>query len=198
MDKATRKALEKLYGDNTEGLEEFLSQFEEGVDQTNQRVKNDKLIHRTAVAEEEAQAEESEDEDENEEESDLPELVLDESAVAALTQQMVQSEEFKQLSESITEIKQLITQSVVDRENDRKEIDQLKKSNAQLLKTVERLNKDENEKKSEYLQDLPSRKRQPVTFRARDARNEGEDADDILENFEDIAQRTLSNLPVSY
>lgn len=204
MDKATRQALEKLYGEDTEGLQDFINQFEDGVDETNKRVKNDKLIHRAKTDKKDPDPEEVDDEEEDQEQDDEEnqdeeednEIVLDEGAVAAITQQMFASPEFKQIVSSLEEVKQTIAQSLLQRENDAKEIAQLKKTNAQFSKAIERLNKDDAEKKSEYLQDMPSRKKQTVTFRARDARNEEEDySNDILEDLEDIADRTLRNLP---
>lgn len=190
MDQNTRKALEKLYGEDSDGLQQFLSQFEEGVDETNKRVKNDKLIHRSKTKD----AEEDND-SENEEEDQDGELVLDEAAVAAITQQITESPVFQSLVRSIEEIKNSLATAVVAREADVKRIEKLENTNSKLQSSVERLNKEEGEKKTEYLQDLPSRKRQTITFRAKEAREEISEDDDILEDFEAIAQRTLSKLP---
>jgi hypothetical protein len=190
MDTKTRDALEKLFGTDSDELKSFMDQFEEGVDGTNKRVKNDKLIHRAVT---EDVAEEATEEDETEEDAGSEGLVLDEAAVAEITKQMVASPEMQAFFQSVNEIKTLVADSVVAREKDQQEIDQLKKSNSQLAKAVERLGKDEGLKKSEYLQDLPANKRQVVTFRPRDAHSDDEEGD--LEDFTAIAQRTLQGLP---
>lgn len=195
MDKRAREALEKLYGEDTEGLETFLDQFEEGVDETNKRVKNDKLIHRTTEVAEGESEEDQEDESDEEE----FETVLDESAVAAVAQQVISNPEFQTLMRSVEDIKKSVAESLVVRESDSKKIQKLETDNAKLRTAVERLSKDEGEKKTEYLQDLPAKKRRQVmTVRATETRKEAdddEDSDDILEDFEAIAQRTLDKLP---
>lgn len=203
MDKATKAALEKLYGTDTDGLNDFLAQFEEGVDETNQRVKNDKLIHRVKDTSEAALGKNQEDKEEEEddgygdaeaEDEVDSEIVLDEAGVAALSKQIISSPQFESFLTSMDEVKQLIAQSIVDREAEVQEIEKLKKSNVQLLKAVERLSKDDTEKKLEYLQDLPAKKRQTVTVRPRDIHEPIEDSD-ILDDYEEIATRTLNGLP---
>jgi hypothetical protein len=189
MDTKTRDALEKLFGADSDELKSFMDQFEEGVDSTNKRVKNDKLIHRAVV---EDVAEEAA-EDGQEDDQELPAIVLDEAASAEIAKQVIASPEMQAFFQSIDEFKTAVAESVVAREKDQQEIEQLKKSNSQLAKAVERLGMEEGQKKSEYLQDLPANKRQVVTFRPRDAHSDDEEGD--LEDYSAIAQRTLQGLP---
>lgn len=197
MDSKIREALEKLFGDDSNGLKNFMDQFEGEVDGTNKRVKNDKLIHRT-VAEDILETVEEEKEDEQDG-IDAPAIVLDEAAAAEIARQTMATPEMLALIKSVSDLTTLVTQSVVEREKDQKKIVQLEKSNETLGKAIERLAKNDNEKKSEYLQDLPSNKRQVVTFRPSVAHSEPSDEEGgELEDFGAVAERTLSKLPFSY
>jgi hypothetical protein len=194
MDAKTKEALTALYGSNTDGLNEFLEQFEGEVDAVNQRVKNDKLIHRTTT--EDAAEEEAEDQEEEGTEEGS-EIVLDDAAISAITQQMVQSAEFQKIAQGIESIQKIVAEMVVAREKDAQEIAELKKQGKRVTQTVEQLSKDEDEKKTEYLQDLPSRRKITVTHRPSDvhSKKDGEEED---ESSEDIALRTLNGIPVAY
>jgi hypothetical protein len=139
------------------------------------------LIHRTA--EESADNGETEDSASSE---DGQEIELDDEALAAISEAVTQSAFFTQLSSDLSEIKALVGELVVERETNQKEI-------ARLNQEVERLSKDENEKKTEYLQDLPTRRRTHITHRPRQANdNDGVDPDMAA-----IANKTLGRIAVS-
>lgn len=182
MDEKTKAKLTALYGDDSEGLQAFIGQFEQSVDGVNRTVKDENLIHRAKKDGEEAAAEDAESE-ENEDEN--PEFELDDEAMAAIAEQVTQTAGFKTLTDGLTEIKKLVAELVVDRENDKKEI-------AHLNDEVKRLGKDETEKKTEFLQDLPARKRTVITHRPRTAHDEGGN-----ETMGQIADRTLNGIPAA-
>lgn len=200
MDKKTKEALKELFGDDEDGFKKFV----ESSDTVNRTVKDDKLIHRKKRAvEAEANAdEETEDEETDEEELDEEDdgqIVIDEGVVEAIAQQMTQTPEFKTMADSLETIKKAVADMVVSREKDQKEITQLKKDNTQLVKQVERLSKDEDEKQTEWAQDLPSRRQKHVTYRPKDEHKNLDGMDDALEeDLSEIAKRTLSALPSSY
>jgi len=196
MNPKTTGELQTLFGEDSEELNKFLEKFEKSVDQTNKRVKDERLIHRTAAeAEAEATEDEAETEEETTEDEETPELVLDDAAVEAIAQVVFASPQFKQLGRAVESL-------IKAREADQAEIAELKEANDQLAKIVGRLAKDDGTRKTEYLQDLPSRKTLKVSYRASEAHNEPEDgyddaADPFVfgETYEDIAERTLSKLP---
>lgn len=196
MNEKTNKELQTLFGENSEELNKFLEKFEQSVDQTNKRVADERLIHRTAAAaaaEAEAEAEEETTEEETDEE-ETPELVLDDAAVEAIAQTVFASPQFKQLSRAVETL-------IKAREADQAEIAELKETNSQLAKVVGRLAKDDGTRKTEYLQDLPAKKTLKVSYRASEAHDEPEDEYDAAdpfvfgETYEDIAERTLAKLP---
>lgn len=194
MDAKTKEKLTKLFGDDTAGLETFISQFEENVDNVNRTVKDDKLIHRAkketgqAATETETDDEKDEDTDEDTETegSEDTEIVIDDETVAAIAQQVTQTAEFKTLVAGISDIKKLVGEMVVGREKDAKQIERLNKD-------VQRLSQDENEKKTEYLQDLPRGKRTHISHRPRAVHAES----DQEEGMDAIASRTLNAIPAS-
>lgn len=182
MDKKTVDKLTTLYGDDVEGLNAFLRQFEENVDGVNRTVKDENLIHRATdgdVSTEDETAT-SEDEEEN------SEFILDESAITEIVSQVVQNQRFASMESGIEEIKKLVGELVVEREKDKKEITRLNQQ-------IEQLSKDEDEKKTEYLQDLPARKRTHVTHRPRGMDDPNTQASDM----KSIADRTMSKVSAS-
>lgn len=185
MDKKTKEVLQKLFGDDQEAFDTFV----ENSDAVNRTVKDDKLIHRTT--EESAEEESVETEDTSE---DADELVLDDAAVAAITQQMTESAWAKSITQSLDAIKQLVAESVVGREKTDQEIAKLKETQGKIVQTIERLNKDEGEKKQEYLTDLPSRQQRKATYRP----SEIHDIDEFEEDLGKIAERTLNGIPGAY
>lgn len=205
MDERTKNALTDLYGADTEGLKQFMSQFEEGVDRTNKRVADDKLIHRStkAKASKEAVAEEVEDEEvedegeDTDDDEDSPELVLDDEALAALTTQMLASPRFRTFIQTLAGV-------ITQQEQAENEIADLKEQVAQLSGVTKRLKKTDAERKAEYLGDMPSKKRQVVTYRASDKDNydddelEGFDPLAGMEDFGQVADRTISKIGVAY
>lgn len=201
MDAKTKEVLGTLFGDDTDGLQSFIDSFEENVDGVNQRVKNDKLIHRAkttgATSGEDTSDEDGDDDEEDEDEDgDTPELVLDEAAVAVITQQMLESDGFKSVIQSLDDIKKLVGEMAVAREKDSQEIAKLKKDNGKISQTIQQLNKEDVEKQSEWLQDLPTRKQVRVTHRPRDVHNTENDEDD--EDSNEIAERVLSGIKLAY
>lgn len=185
MDQKTREKLELLYGKDSPELQAFLDQFGEQVDGVNRTVKDKNLIHRAKDATTEAAAEDQSEEDaDNEEDGEQEDADMTIEDVIA---EVVQSNEFKTLSQGIADIKKMVGELLVERENDKKEI-------VRLNGVVENLSKDEAQKKQEYLQDLPPRaKRTHITHRPRemnDALN-GEGA------MDQIASRTLNGIPAS-
>lgn len=198
MDKTTKEALKVLFGDDEEGFKKFV----EGSDSVNRTVKADNLIHRTKKVkrqepiepeedlEEDEEDQDEEDLDEDTEEETESEIVLDESAVAAIAQQMVQSEEFKKVTQTLDNIQKTLAELVVAREKDIKKIEKLEKGQGAVTQTIEKLSREEEEKKTEYLQDLPaSSKRTIVSYRATQAHLV--DGDEFEEDLGDIAERTL-------
>lgn len=183
MDQKTLDKLSTLYGDDTEGLNAFLRQFEENVDGVNRTVKEDNLIHR--AKDEESQSE-SKQEDNGEDGQKDNEIVLDEEALNEIVTQVAQSETFRSMASGIDEIKELVSQLVVERENDKKEISRLNQE-------IERLSKDEDEKKTEYLQDLPTRRRTHITHRPRSM----EDPNATASDMKTIADRTMGKVPAA-
>jgi hypothetical protein len=206
MDKKTKDALKLLFGDDEDGFKAFVEEN----DSINRTVKDDKLIHRKkkdAVVDPKDEEVDEDQEDQEDEESDADEdaeedsaeLVIDESVVQAITAQMVQSLEFRTLSEGIETIQKALADLIVAKEKDSQEISTLKKNNTQLAQRIQKLSQDETEKKSEWMQDLPSKRQTTVTYRPRDAHNSDEAEEDELElDLEAIAERTLANIPHAY
>lgn len=203
MDPRVTEALKKLLGDD----EEALKQFTESADLVNQTVKNEKLIHRRKDdpaldppveddEEDEEDTESDEDADETEDGKDKKQpaaqtLELDDTAVAAVTEQLVAGGAFKQIIQSIQNLTEAVTALATAREKDEQELTRLKKANSQLIKKVDALSVEETRKKQTYLEDMPKRKATVVTYRKRDEVETEEDDNDL----ESIAQKTLATLP---
>lgn len=182
MDAKTKEKLTALFGEDSKELEAFIGQFEQSVDGVNRTVKDENLIHRSKTDDEDTKAENEDAPDGDEDD----EIVLDDEAIAVIAQQVTQSKEFVALAEGIGEIKKLVGDLIVARENDDKEITRLKQE-------VERLGKDEVEKKTEYLQDLPARKRTHITHRPRSIHDDQSEASDMGV----IAKQTLGKIPAA-
>lgn len=162
MDEKTKGKLTTLFGADSDELKAFLDTFEQTVDGVNKRVKDEDLIHRSkdgkeaeATVETEAPATENDGE-----------IVLDDETLAEIAEQVVQSKEIKALVAGVAEMRKMLAELVVGRENDQKEI-------TRLTKQMEQVGKEEGEKKTEYLQDLPSRRRTHITHRPRDVHDDG-------------------------
>ena len=198
MDKTTKEALKKLFGEDEEGLENFI----QSVDDTNERVKNERLVHR-AKKDEESEADISDDIEEDIEEDQIDEedpgydYVLDEEGLAVLAQQVMDSDHIKTpiaaVQQSIDELKALVSGLVEKREEDSKEISRLKKSNRKLTDVVAALAQDEAEKQQTWSEDLPARRAVTVSYRPRDIHS-NEDMDEEDDSMAAQAERTLSKI----
>lgn len=184
MDPKTREKLTALYGGDSAGLQAFLDQFGEQVDGVNRTVKDKNLVHRAKDSQVEATDQtdadaETEEDDGQEQEEDM--------SVEDVIAEVVQSKDFKALIQGVADIRKMVAELVVERDSDKQEI-------ARLNGVVESLNKDEAEKKQEYLQDLPSRtKRTHISHRPR----EMNDALNGEQSMDTIATRTLNGIPSS-
>jgi len=179
MDQKTREKLTALYGGDEAGLKAFLDQFETQVDGVNRTVKDKNLIHRAADAQAETEVEDetaAEDETEDGDEVTIEEVIAE----------VVQSKEFTAMAQGIANLQKMVGELLVERENDKNEIVQLKQS-------LTSLSKDEAEKKQEFLQDLPRNKRTVITHRPR----EMNDALNGEKSMDTVANRTLNGIPAA-
>jgi hypothetical protein len=188
MDAKAREKLKLLYGDDEAGLQAFLDKFEESVDGVNRTVKDDNLIHRakedtkTAKVADPVALEDAEPEaDETEDEEDEDGLTIEE-----IVAEVVQSKEILSIAQGVADLKKMMGDLIVERENEKKEI-------ARLNSQVTDLSKDDDEKMQTRLQDLPRSKRTVVTHRPR-GMNEALEGDKP-QSMDTIANRTLSGIP---
>lgn len=164
MDEKTKGKLTTLFGADSDELKAFLDTFEQSVDGVNKRVKDEDLIHRTADGKEVPAAEATATDTPIDNKND--EIVLDDETLDEIADKVVQSKTIKELAAGVTEMRKMLAELVVGRENDQKEITRLNKA-------MEQVGKEEGEKKTEYLQDLPSRRRTHVTHRPREMHDDG-------------------------
>lgn len=210
MDKNTLDALKKIFGDDEDAFNEFV----ENVDGINERVKNERLIHRakqlvaensTDEAEDDAKDEETfETEEDQDDSEEIADLILDEEGIKVLAQQVMESDHiqapFNSVQQSIDELKGMIAGLVEKREEDSKEISRLKKSNKGLTEIVEALAKNEQLKQQQWAEDLPARRSLNISYRPRDIHNTDEDGADDEEDLtmDKVAERTLSGIARAY
>lgn len=191
MDKTTLEAVKKLFGEDEEGFEAFV----QSVDGTNERVKNERLIHR-AKAEDESENEDTAQVEEQDDGSAV-DYILDEEGLAVLAQQVMESDRIKTplaaVQQSLDELKALVAGLVEKRESDAKEISRLKKANKDLVEAVTALAQDEAVKQQTWSEDLPARRSVTFSYRPRDAHNVDEDEEDV-DDMAKQAERTLSKI----
>ena len=191
MDQKTREKLTALYGGDEAGLQAFLDQFETQVDGVNRTVKDKNLVHRAkdAKAADAKAGDESEDAEDSvdDESEDDNEIVIDDETIDEIASQVVQSKDFQTLVKGVAALQKMVGEMIVERNKDKAEITRLNGA-------VGELNKEETEKKQEYLQDLPRNRRTVITHRPRemnDALNGGD------ASMDGIANRTLNGIPAA-
>lgn len=186
MDQKTREKLTALYGGDETGLQAFLDQFEGQVDGVNRTVKDKNLVHRQKDGDKAADAKEPETATDDGQDED-GEIVLDDETLAEIASQVVQSKPFQDLTKGVAALQKMMGELIVERDNDKKEI-------ARLNGAVEGLNKEDTEKKQEYLQDLPRNKRTIITHRPREM-NDALNGDSG--SMGDRAAQTLNGIPAA-
>ena len=209
MDQRTEDALKKLAGDDEELAEEFIGR----VDGVNRAVEEEDLVHRETEAEataettgeeaaEEVETEEEttdeveETEEEISEESEPvedEELVLDESAIVAIVQAVAESEIFTTFMSTVNDSIATLRESVTLLETSLNEaraahISETKKLKAQIAD----LEKTEEQKKAEFIADMPAASPRKVTFRPKVGRSGNGDETGEEESMQEIAESTLS------
>lgn len=201
------EVLGTFFGDDEEALEKFAAD----VDNVNRTVKTEGLIHRAKAAkkyagpgdEDEDEPEEDEDTDADEEEEEdeedtekLPVLELDDAAISQVKTQILASPEFVAIKQSLDKANAALDILVQTREADAKSVAELKKSTAAITKRVGELAKTDTQKKQEWAEDLPPRRRQAATYRpSQQEAEDDEDGEDEGSEMEEAAKRTLSKLP---
>lgn len=202
MDSKIEEVLKKLFGDD----ETALNNFVETVDTVNRTVKNDKLIHRKKDDPKDPPPEDDDDTDEDADDTadddttgkppkDVPvvqSIDLDAEGLQHLAKQLIDGGALAAITQSVADLTAIVAELKIGRENDNVEIARLKKANNQLAKKVETLAVEDTEKKTQYLQDLPSRRHTQATYRPKEEHAESED-DEF--DSEVIAKRTLATLP---
>lgn len=202
MDSKIEEVLKKLFGDD----EAALNNFVETVDTVNRTVKNDKLIHRKKDGPKDLLPEDDDDTDEDTDDTadddttgkpvkDVPvvqSIDLDAEGLQHLAKQLIDGGALASITQSVADLTAIVAELKIGRENDGLEIARLKKANNQLAKKVETLAVEDTEKKTQYLQDLPSRRHTQATYRPKEEHAESED-DEF--DSEVIAKRTLATLP---
>lgn len=210
MDERIRDRLRELLGD-TPDAEETLAAFEANVDAVNQRVADDKLIHRSTEADApvaEAQADAEEDDEDGDEpetvpavgapadegETAEPEMVLDDEAVDAIAQAMMRTDAIQTLLETALAA-QAQAQSLEGRVGLLLDtLSAVQAANQKLAQRVAQLERSDEDKQSGWLADLPAATRAiKVTHRPRNA--EADVADSAGEDYGVRAQETLERLP---
>lgn len=191
MDQKTTEKLTALYGGDSEGLQAFLSLFEDQVDGVNRTIKDKNLVHRAqgdkttdapagdaAAATTDAAAEEDTGDD--------TEIVIDDETVGVIVAQVVQSKDIQAIVKGVAALQKMVGDMIVERDKDKKEISRLNGE-------VDNLNKDDNQKLQEKVQDLPRNRRTYITHRPREMNDalDGEPAMDAQAN------RTLNGIPAS-
>lgn len=213
--------LTELYGNGEEALA-FLEHFNQNVDRVNRIVAEEGLIFRhrpegampTAddAGEEPAPNEPEDEQDIVEQPHDTlpgstplpaagpavePELVLDESAVRAITDDLLATDTFRALQDAIQGLVRdnQALRALLDAQN--VEMAAVKTRATSLANRVKALERDEGEKQREWLDDLPARRTTQVTFRPRHQheRSEEDDPAQMDESLADVAARTLAALP---
>ena len=198
MKRDIMEVLGEFFGDD----EEALQKFAEDVDNVNRTIKDEGLIHRAKAAKAAATEDPAEEEDEEvpateEDSAALTILELDDEAISQVKEQIFASPEFISIQQSLDKANAALEIVVKAQEASAKETAELKKSNSTLAKRVAELSKSETEKKQTWAEDLPSRRRQPATYRAseQEVDDEDEGEGEEVSEMKEAAERTLSRLP---
>jgi len=218
MKSKVKEALLRL----TDGDEEFVEEFESGLDSRNREIEEEGLIVREGEEEEvvdpeieepeieepeddepeEEAPEDEEEEDEGEEEEEglevdgeQIELEIDDEVIGRVAETVVQSDRFREIAESMDETMAAITDSLQDLRKTVERMDAaFKKATGEMRERIEAVEMEDEAKQKEWLEDLPrNTKRGRVTFRPREERAGDEDGDE--ETLSNVAEKTLEGLP---
>lgn len=205
MKRNTVDALAEFFGTD-DAAKKFLESFEIEVDGINRTVDDDNLVHRAKKAMQRLNAPEGETDptatetdtsaDTNESNGSDEPLVLDEAAIGELSRQVAASPEFKAITDSIQKLQTSIDGLATARATDAKDIAALKAAAQKTGARVADLAKDEQDKKTEYQQDMPAKAGRRATFRPRD--ENADDDENLSEDLAKTAERTLAKIPVRY
>lgn len=205
MKRNTVDALAEFFGTD-DAAKKFLESFEIEVDGINRSVDDDNLVHRAKKAMQRLSATDDGAADpaattaaaassDDNADDDEP-LVLDEAAIGELARQVAESPTFKGLEASIAKLQKSVDDLSTARAADHKELTALKTAAQKTGARVADLAKDEQQKKTEYQQDMPAKAGRRATFRPRDE-NADED-DNAPEDLAKTAERTLAKIPNRY
>lgn len=173
------EAFLKLWNGDEEAARRWLEEHPEA---RNRSIEEAGLITRDQEPEEEAdpetssEAEEDEPEAEDEEtpteeeEETVREMVLDDSAVEAITSHILGSEPFTQMAEALAAIRGELEQSVSDQRGLSQRVDELTRSADERLVRLER---EDDQRHREWVEDLPAAAGGPqlrVSYRPREQR----------------------------
>lgn len=171
--------------------EEVTEEATEEVEETIQEV--DSVVESEEEEEEEGQEEETVESDGEEEEDDpvnqetLPDIVVDESVVRAVTEHILTSGIFTEAQERTAQLQEQMD-AILARIN---EVGNVATNNIRgLNQRLEALEKPEEQKRRDFVAKLPAQK-QTVVYRPSNGVAKSEEGD-IAENFSEMAQATLS------
>ena len=195
------EGIKKLAGDD-EVAEELIGM----VDEVNREINDKGLIRR--------ESEESNSEQPKDEQTEIPEIEVPEEEETPSTEPVQESSEpasleidddlvneivnrlaeHPKMADSIDELRNLVAQQKVSLENMALEVAGLRssliKENKVLVERVVKLEADDEQKRDEWVKDLPRKKQTIAIHRAR-VQTEGETEE---ESFEDLASRTIEVL----
>jgi hypothetical protein len=199
MDKRVKEALELLAGGDEELLESFVSK----VDSVNQAVEDNGLIHQNTeeaeeseVTEEPSEEEESTDESTDESTEEEPTQVgeqlqfeLDDEVISKVAEEVVGSTEISEFMQSVNDAIARINKQIEDLNN---EVQQFRASvitkNKEVAQKLEALSKEEDEKRQEWVSDLPAQRGVKVSYRAREMQSSEN------KSYQEIADETIALL----
>jgi len=189
MNDKIKGALMRLAGEENAEAVEALA---EKVDNTNRSIVDNDLITRSTEDEVEVEVEVEEDEEEDEAEATAePVVEITDEVIEAIAQSFVKSEVFTGLNDKIGRLADSVAEVQESIANLDKETG---KHILQSKKRLDKLERDDDEKKREWQNDLPKQKRVAVTYRPRTVRNSAESEDEEIP-MSAVAEGTLANMP---
>lgn len=174
-------AFKKLWQEDEEKARAWL---EKNVDEVNREIEGSDTIARSEKSNNDNEEASTEGEDES------PEVVLDDEAIKAIVAQLQESEVIRSKADN-DDVAKLVKMS----EEVTRAIEKINEVFEDITKRLEALEKDEDEKKREYQEDMPRNGKINVTYRPRVARaeTEEEDTSNEVEAWEE--QKKSSNIP---
>jgi hypothetical protein len=191
MDQRVLEALKALAGED----EELLNQFVEKVDSVNQMVENENLIHQSSaekVVEEISEEESSVEEKpvaEAEEEIPTETFVIEDEVISKVAEEVLNKSTITDILGKLQSELSALSKRIEEVGTEVQNIHAATMTQSKKLeKKIEALSKEEDEKRKEWMSDLPAQRRVEVSYRPRDMQNAEQ------KSFDEIARDTIAIL----